>query len=90
MYGPVDSAIVYSDYYNEEVIRMWHIMERFWTDWNTESEIAEFFGHQRSRLNMASIRGMLARVFLYGREKESVRCHRGGICDGRQGGTVGI
>ena len=49
---PWDSAIVYSDYYNEEVIRMWHIMERFWTDWNTESEIAEFFGHQRSRLNI--------------------------------------
>ena len=67
---PWDSAIVYSDYYNEEVIRMWHIMERFWTDWNTESEIAEFFGHQRSRLNMASIRGMLARVYSYMGEKK--------------------
>ncbi len=68
---PWDSAIVYSDYYDEEVIRIWHIMERFWTDWNTESEIAEFFGHQRSRMNMASIRGILARVYSYaGRERK--------------------
>ncbi len=67
---PWDSAIVYSDYYDEEVIRIWHIMERFWTDWNTESEIAEFFGHQRSRMNMASIRGILARVYSYMGEKK--------------------
>ncbi len=46
-------------------------MERFWTDWNTESEIAEFFGHQRSRMNMASIRGILARVYSYMGEKKA-------------------
>ena len=67
---PWDSVIVYSDYYNREVIRMWHVMARYWENWDVESEIAEFFGHQRSRMNMASIRAILARVYAYMGEKK--------------------
>ncbi|MCQ4874605.1 MULTISPECIES: RagB/SusD family nutrient uptake outer membrane protein [Odoribacteraceae] len=65
-----DSAIIYSDYYNREVIRMWHITERFWKEWDIESEIPEFFGHQRSRMNMASVRALLARLYAYMGEKK--------------------
>ncbi|WP_065220355.1 MULTISPECIES: RagB/SusD family nutrient uptake outer membrane protein [Butyricimonas] len=65
-----DSVVSYSKSWREEVIWMWVVMGGYWKSWSDESEYAEFFGHQRSRMNMVSVNALLARVYAYMGEKK--------------------
>lgn len=65
-----DSVMTYYENLGGDVIWMWRVMSGFWSGWDDESEYAEFFGHQRSRMNMVSVNALLARVYAYMGEKK--------------------